>query len=457
VSITLVAVLVAGLVSFLFLPPVYEARAAVLITKTRSEIVLEPKYKTLSDEELGSSASQHQALVELAKSSAVASGVIEELGDILEPEERWPDTLLERVEVADRGDYIGISAKSASPQKAAAVANAWGKAYESYINKLYGGTSISQAEIEAQADAARKKYEQAQGALVGFITDNRLNGLERSIAEKSNIISSLQSGKQTAVTAALDKQVEAKIQTMTDYYAVKNKVERLLCDARSLRDQIEQDSSSSSTANSLALLLLQTSAFTTWADLPVDFQIPMEQVSGLNSSPDEQLKDLDSLISTLENKLQDIRVDIEEQSTEILTGAGYTSEKSEALPGLEGLEDIVAYSTSGEPITDAVNKLQGEINRLKGELEQERAREQELERARNLAWETYTTLARKVAEVGMAAEAQDTEVRFAVPAVVPREPVAPRKTMNVAIAAVIGLVVGVLGAFGVEYFGRKPE
>ena len=40
VSITVIAVLMAGLLSFL-LPPTYEAKAAVLITKTRFQIILE--------------------------------------------------------------------------------------------------------------------------------------------------------------------------------------------------------------------------------------------------------------------------------------------------------------------------------------------------------------------------------------------------------------------------------
>ena len=54
--------------------------------------------------------------------------------------------------------------------------------------------------------------------------------------------------------------------------------------------------------------------------------------------------------------------------------------------------------------------------------------------------------------MGVASQATDTEVRFAVPAVEPKKPVAPKKKLNIAIAGVLGLMVGVFGAFLVEYF-----
>jgi uncharacterized protein involved in exopolysaccharide biosynthesis len=43
-------------------------------------------------------------------------------------------------------------------------------------------------------------------------------------------------------------------------------------------------------------------------------------------------------------------------------------------------------------------------------------------------------------------------IRVAELAVVPESPVAPRRVMNIGIALVLGLVVAIFGAFGVEYF-----
>jgi len=74
-----------------------------------------------------------------------------------------------------------------------------------------------------------------------------------------------------------------------------------------------------------------------------------------------------------------------------------------------------------------------------------------------VAWETYQTLARKEAEVEVSAQATDTEARFAVRAVEPKSPVVSKKKLNIAMAEVLGLMVGVLGAFVAEYLGHPRQ
>ncbi len=364
VTITVIAAFIAGLVSFLS-PSTYEARAAVLVTKARSEIVFEPKYRTSLEQDV---ASQHKALVALVKSSTIATQVIEQLGDKLEPGERGAESILDKVQVRDQGDFIEISVKSTDPRKAAAIANAWAKSYESHVNSLYSGILQTPEQLQVQANAARKEYEEKQGALADFISDNRISELSWQIADKE-----------------------------------------VLCQVKSLREQIEAGSSSptSIAANSLSFILLQTRAFTT---LPTELQISMDQLSSLNTS----LDDVDALISTLEAR-------------------------------------------SGTTRGQSISKLQQEILQLEGELEQESARQRELEKSRDIAWETYTTLDSKVAEVKVAALAQDAVVRVAVVAPVPERPVGPHKGRNTGIALVLGLVVGVLSAFGTEYFKKGHE
>ena len=367
VSITVIAVFAAGLVSFLT-PPVYEARAAVLITKARSEITFEPKYRTFLEEDI---ASQHKALIALVKSSTVAAGVIEQLGDKLEPGERIVENMLDKVQVREQGDFIEISVKSTDPRKAAAIANTWAESYQSHVNGLYSGIIQSPEELETQADAAKKEYEEKQKIWEDFVSNNRIDELSRQVSDKE-----------------------------------------LLCNVKSLREQIKAGSSSpaSSAANSLALILLQSRAFTS---LPAELQLSLDQLSNLNAGPD----DVDALISTLE---------------------------------------IRSGSTPGQ----SIGELRQEILQLRGELEQESARQRELKRLRDTDWQTYTTLDSKASEVKVAALAQDAVVRVAVVAVVPQSPAAPHRVTNIGIALVLGLVVGVFGAFGAEYFKateKKPE
>ena len=362
VSITVIAVFLVWLVNFLS-PTTYEANSAVLVTKAKSEIIFEPKYRTFLEEDI---ASQHKALIALVKSSTVATQVIEQLGDKLEPKEQRVESILGKVQARDQGDFIEISVKSTDPQKAAAIANAWAECYESHVNGLYSGILQSPEELQAQADAAKSEYEEKQKVWENFISNNRIDELSRQIADKE-----------------------------------------LLCNIKSLREQLAAGSSSpaSVSANSLAIILLQASAFTS---LPVDLQVSIDQLSRVNAS----LDDVEVLISTLEARSGGIR-------------------------------------------GQSISELRQEILQLSGELEQEEAKQQELKRSRDVTWQTYTTLDSKVSEVKVAILAQDAVVRVAVVAVVPEEPVAPRRVMNMGIALVLGLIAGVFGAFGFEYF-RKP-
>ncbi len=390
-GIPFVAVLVAALVSFLLLAPVYEAKAGVVIVKSKSEVTFEPKYRTLTEEEMGQVGmdvnARRKALEALVKSSSVAVEVIAKLGSTLEPEEREVETLLEMVETEANGDLIGIKVRGKDPGKIAAIANAWGEDYEEYVNGLYGGRPQSPGDIQTQVAEAESSYKEAEEALAEFTGDNQIDTLTQEIGAKQN--------------------------TLADYYTTKRQLDRLIADARALWDQLHLETASSptGTGNDLSIMLLQASAFTLLSPgLPVQLQLAFDERASLEASAEEQVQDLDALLSILEARREEVQSLIDE------------------------------------------GVVQQEILQLQEQLERERARKQELTRARDLAWETYNTLARKGAEVGVASQVADTEVRFAVSAVEPKEPVAPKKALNIAVAGVLGLMVGVFGVFAIEYF-----
>jgi succinoglycan biosynthesis transport protein ExoP len=379
VSITLIAVIIGALLSFL--PSrTYEARAAVLITETRYEIVLVPEYRTLSGDEIfaASSAAQRETLIALVKSSTIASQVIEQLGGKLDPEEQSVGSITSKIKVENQGNFIEISVKDSDPEKAATIANAWAVLYVGYVNGLYTDVLQSPEEFRAQADAAKLEYEEAEATWEDFVQDNRIDELSRQISD-----------------------IE------------------LLCQLKSLRQQFEAGTSSSAStiATSLAFILLHTSAFTHLpahlptdlpADLPAELQVSLDEISDTSVS----LGDIDALISTLESR-------------------------SETVPG------------------QSISELRQEILELQAELAAESSKQQKLSWSRDIAWETYTTLDSKTVEVQLAAQAQDSVVQLAAVAVVPHKAVSTHKTVNIGIALVLGLVVGVIIAFGIEYF-RKP-
>lgn len=366
VAIVVIAV-IAAVISGFISQPVYKAKSSVLVLDKRAEIIFEPRYRTstlVEDKEL------KQALIALVKSSSVAASAIDRLGDTLKQAERNVIRIQNKVSVNVEGDLIEISAKSSNPGKAAEIANAWAEAYIDYINGMYSGTLQSPEDLRAQAEEAKKNYQEKQRVWESFVSNNRVDELKQLIGEK-----------------------------------------RLLVDIKYLREKIAAGTltSASAVANHLAIILLQVEAFT---EPPFEIQLNLDMISGLVTSVEEQLRDIDSLISSIEARTGNI---------------------------------------SGQ----SIDELRQDVLHLQGELEQEYSRQQEALRIRDVAWETYILLDNEVTELELASQAQDVAVSLAVPAVVPNQVSARPDVKSVAVALIVGLIIGVLLAFVVEYF--KPE
>ncbi|MBM3149783.1 MAG: hypothetical protein FJZ88_07150, partial [Chloroflexi bacterium] len=108
-----------------------------------------------------------------------------------------------------------------------------------------------------------------------------------------------------------------------------------------------------------------------------------------------------------------------------------------------------------QAIAGAAEEIPPEMLKLQGQLQQEQTELDRLTRARDVAKETWLSLSRKADEVRIAAQVDKDEVRIVSLAEVPAQPVAPKKAMNIAIAGVLGLMVGVFGAFVMEYFAGR--
>jgi capsular polysaccharide biosynthesis protein len=555
---TFLAALAAALFRFIT-PPVYEAIASVAIVKSTTEIVFSPEFRTLSEEQMAAGGIQavnlgerRKALASLVVNSAIASQVIEELGSYLSQEEQNPSILLGMVEGkvgGEKGDLIDIVVSSRDPEKAARIANAWAKAYEEHVNALYGTSPTAPAAVRQQLEDAGKEYEEREQALVAFMAENEIDELNLLIEEKLNILQSLQDGKARAVSTIIDTEVEArsqiiaayidaltqnrliafnkeqeakrelvsnyiqaqissrnavfneqvseKVETLAYYYDKKSLVQRLLRDARMLREVVITGGASSSTTNALAVLLLKAEAFASSGGLPGAMELQLGAVTGLDQGATAQAADLEALIGTLESELTALEGSIQDLSQELLKNEGYdfldtefptddplsvainesypqlfeigdlakltdlvspdnplkatSEERAKNLLQLQGLERVPEYTAAAEPLSAAVEKLHDEVDALRAELEQEEAQQRELTRARDLAWDTYSTLADKATEVEIAADVGGSQVRFAAQAVPPLSPAGPKKKQSIALAAMVGLMIGVVGAFGVEY------
>ncbi len=122
----------------------------------------------------------------------------------------------------------------------------------------------------------------------------------------------------------------------------------------------------------------------------------------------------------------------------------------------ENIEALVAMQNDGR-LTSALATLEDQVRAVKADLEGERARLLQLTQQRDLAWETYSTVSSKVAELALMRAAAGSEVRFAAPGVAPSLPVpGVSLSLTVAMAGVVGLLVGVMVAFIGNYLGKAP-
>lgn len=487
IAITLAVVIVVFIVS-MFLPPVYEAEASLALLRVRSEVSFEPKFKTISAEGSLSRAgleSRQEAFTSLAQSHSIAATVFQALKD------RWPDMVIgirglkNSVTVKAKGDLILIQARARDPQLAADIANAWANEAARLINTVYGQVSQPVAEVRSQAQQAKTRYENAQKALEKFISENRISSLQRRITELQEARDALQEaqlaviglhlGKQlemvrgqadvyfnawlTQTQAVFDQQQSDKLEMLSYYYERKRSLEKLLAQVQALREQLEGTNKSTpgDVGDALAVLQARAGVFGVTGQAGA-LNLHLEDIASLRDNPKLYVTDVEELIKRIQEQYDKTNQEIEKLSKELLEGQGYkylsTAPQSSdplfqaALGRLEAMMDLelpykILPEYEARPLYETIEQLDSQIQKLQAELEAEQARQQELYSERDLAWETYQTLARKLAELEIAERVPDTEVRLATRALPPERPIAPQKVKNSIVAGIFGVIFGI--------------
>ena len=121
-------------------------------------------------------------------------------------------------------------------------------------------------------------------------------------------------------------------------------------------------------------------------------------------------------------------------------------------------EDLVAtlVAKSAE-IDERLEALEPQILAAQEQLQLLAAESDRLIRARDLSRDTYMTLARKLEEARISIQEADGIVRVGSHAAVPSRPVGSRRLFNTIAAALLGLVIGILVAFAIEFWHRNGQ
>ena len=411
VGLSLVAALAAFTVSSI-LPPTYEAEAKVIILKSKTDISFEPTIRNESEDKVENIAEVQQTLLTLVESSDVAAMVLPEIKDLLPSESQNILTLLKKVEAANTGNVISIKVTDKDPVVAAQLADRWANTYTSYVNQLFNDRSNTLlAQVEAQVAEVENSYRLAQANLENFLSQSQIVVLERGVE-------------------SVKQNLGVKYKLLEQKYNELNRIDQWLADAQTVRDQLSAPSSSpgANVGDLLALTGLREQGASRGA--PVQLQLNLAEIDGDIVTPEDAAV-MTAVIAAYKARTE---ADIEALSAELaLAGDG-------------------AASAGSREQEAATNPLVARLLVLQKALEIQKAQERELLSARNLAWENYVAVQRKLAEVTLQAQIPDSQVRFASHAIIPDDPISPRRLLNTVIGGALGFMLAVVGVFAVEYW-----
>jgi uncharacterized protein involved in exopolysaccharide biosynthesis len=415
------------------LPKEYEAKATLLLQRVRYEVAFVSSLRTEEDQSLVNRAGLEQRLegyVVLAENPSVGAAVIRQQREQLPAEVRNLQDLRSRVQVESQGDLVIIKARGSTPRAAADIANAWAEQAEKDINAIYVQTlpQAQVSELQAQLEKADANYRTAQSALEAYLAESRLPGLEQALAYRQLLVDSYQQALADSEQVVYGQAMASARQVLVDYYDGLAATQSVLVDARAMEDQFERTQGAPATAwaEALAFIGLQNRAF--------GLEAGQLQVDLSEEAPETASADLEALIQVLETKADVLLAAIDQAESDLLH-----------------IEASAPATEAGNSLQQRMEALTEEIATIQAQQEEEMARERELTAARDLAWETHQTVARKVAETGVAEELSGSEVRMATQALPPERPVSPSRLKNTAIAGGLGLLVGLVGALAVAF------
>jgi succinoglycan biosynthesis transport protein ExoP len=230
-------------------------------------------------------------------------------------------------------------------------------------------------------------------------------GAEKELQADEQAIINYQAHDRSAI---LQNQLTSTQQEQIDYLANQRNVTYLLQDIAGLREQLSKQPATnpSALADRLTALFLQIKAYKAQATVPIQLQFSNPDAVA-SASVGQQIAFLDSLSSSMQAQLTDMDARLKQLEPQVLT--------------------------------------------LQQQLQQSAAEKDRLTRTRDVARQTYMTLAQKVAETRIAAQNGNGAVQLASRAAPPQEPIGPRKALNTVLGGIAGLILGIIAVFSVAW------
>lgn len=176
---------------------------------------------------------------------------------------------------------------------------------------------------------------------------------------------------------------------------------------------------------------------------------------------------LRDMVAALDAQIEQTPAELEFKETSTAAEGETTTIREEPNPAYQSLvqlrqeraAELARVEAEISVLVTRAAELESAAQRLQAELVQVRAEEQALERKVQQLEKTFALLSEKLAETRalQAGNLAETAALLTAPPVTPEAPVRPRKAMNMAVAAMLGLMLGVMLAFVVEHLDNTVK
>lgn len=399
-AITAVAVLISGVLSFFVLTPTYQAKTTIMVNQPN----IQPTESDSSVSIILDTLSQYPAMnLETYRTQVtnpeILQKVISKIDFEVEGEEDEEISLTRfanKISVQNVADtnLLEIAVTDAEPAKAAEIANVLTHEFITFVNeqnklRMEQSASILQAQMEVE----NEKLEAAVAEMQDFLAQSPgVEELSRDISSKLSMLTNFK-------TSLVNKELE---------------LEQLNTSLNEAKQEL---------ANTPQTLTVKKSVI----DDPL--------LSGL-------IKDTDAKDTTA---LSDISLETEELNPVYLNLTQRISSNNISIAQTE--TELLGLKREIDVIT-------GQLEELQKEYAEKITIHEQLEQKVNTLRSTYRAFANKYEETRIAASAEmgDNTVSIMASAQIPENPIAPNKKLNVAIAGVLGIMIGVFTVFFREFW-----
>jgi uncharacterized protein involved in exopolysaccharide biosynthesis len=450
--VLLLGAVVAGAIGGLAIyvqPKTYVAEALVAPVFASTQVQFEPKIQTVDNNNQAQTSmtpERRQALLDLVNTGEIESMVINSLGGSVRSTPTQPGQLVGRVKGMQkpRSEMIAIQAEADSPDDAVAITNAWADGFVNVVNRVYatnGGTTVDK--LVQQRDDAFSAYQKAQGDLTTALQNNTMDELNREIQDREHEIAILQTPYQAGAFGSFSGSVEINSGAQASDSANKDtsttqQPGAVAVDAQTARADYRLNELR--TLNSLAEALRRLDVSRE------NIKVLLDKVEANGASPSDQVA-----MTVLKTQLVSMTSDLPQLQLQL--NGPVSNDTAAELHRLQDSIEQARTDVSNEFNTRKIDfetknaaqiqSLEEEVRGLNSQLEQATTQRKELTLKRDLSWDTYTALARKVEEQRVAQSSSGRQVEIASRASV-AVPALPRTIIVVAVAAVLGLIIAAL-------------